>query len=230
MNERRSFAILGGVVILAAGIFLLRRGPAAARPAAARAVTPEATVEAPAPSEPWHSTPAHEAARRARDAKRAEILAAIQRRQAASAASPPKAAAPSSTAAAQAEAEPPPGHYEPSYIRQVFRDDMFPIMKECYASALKRQPKLAGKLVMKFAIVGDPQVGGVVEDAEFAPESDLQDDEMQTCVRESLSALTFDKPPEGGGRVTVTYPVLFSPDDEEEVNRREALADAGRAP
>jgi rRNA maturation protein Nop10 len=228
MNERRSFAVLGGVVILTAGIFLLRRGPAAVEPAAPRKGTPEPSVEAPASSEAWHSTPAHDAARKARDEKRAEILAAIQRRRAASAPLLQKAAASASTAAA--EDEPPRGHYEASYIRQVFREDMFPIMKQCYDSALKRRPTLGGKLVLKFAIVGDPQVGGVVEDAEFAGESDLQDDEMQTCVRESLLALTFDKPPEGGGKVTVTYPILFSPDDEEEVARREAAADGGGAP
>jgi hypothetical protein len=89
-------------------------------------------------------------------------------------------------------------------------------VKKCYESALQRSPKLGGRLVMTFKIVGDPSVGGVVEDAGFDDESTLKDDEMATCVRESLMTVTFDKPPSGGGFVTVKYPILFSPDDEEE--------------
>jgi hypothetical protein len=228
MNQRRSLAVLGGVMLLVAGFFLLRRGPAAAARPAPPAVTAEPHVEAPARAEAWESTPAHAAARKARDAKRAEILEAIKRRQAAENPAPPPAPAPSSTAAAGDE--PPPGRMDPEYIRHVFREDMFPLMRQCYDATLKRRPTLGGRLVLKFAIVGDATVGGVVEDGRIAEESDLKDDEMQTCVRESLMSLTFDKPPEGGGKVTVTYPILFSPDDEEEVNRREAAADGGRAP
>jgi hypothetical protein len=98
---------------------------------------------------------------------------------------------------------------------------MFPLLRQCYENALAQRPELAGKLVLTFTIVGDPSVGGVVEDADFDEESDLQDPEMETCVRESLMTLIFDKPPDGGGFVTVKYPVLFSPDDED------AGADAG---
>ena len=92
---------------------------------------------------------------------------------------------------------------------------MFPLLRQCYDSALKTKPTLAGRLVLKFAIVGDARVGGVVESAEIAEESDVKDDEMRLCVRESLMTLTFDKPPSGGGLVTVTYPILFSPGPEE---------------
>ena len=167
------------------------------------------TTEAPLP-------PANDRAeaRQARDGMRTEIMAALRRRDAgpAAKASPSPRSAPA--------AVPPPreeesrGSYEPSYIQEVFHKDMFPFLKGCYADALRRQPKLAGKLVLAFTIAGDPQVGGIVEDADFAEESDLKDQEMETCVRESLMTLTFDKPPAGGGFVTVKYPVLFSPDDE----------------
>jgi hypothetical protein len=213
MNERRNLAILGGAALLAGAFLLLRRGPAAAQPSVPSA-TPHAAAEAttapPSPDEARRLEAAHAAARKARDEKRAEILAALQRKNAASA----PARTPSSAPPA-ADAEPPHGHYDPEYIRKVFREDMFPLMKQCYESALKAHPTLGGRLALKFAIVGDPQVGGVVEDADFTEDSDLKDDEMRTCVRESLMALTFDKPPSGGGKVTVTYPVLFSPGDEE---------------
>ena len=106
------------------------------------------------------------------------------------------------------------GTYEPEYIQQVVREDMFPLLQQCYGDALLRQPKLGGRLVFTFTIVGDASVGGVVEDADFADESDIKDDEMRTCTRESMMTLTFDKPPSGGGYVTVTYPVLFAPGDD----------------
>jgi hypothetical protein len=148
---------------------------------------------------------------------RNEILAALRRRSEASRPAPAAQTAPvrpAASATPAGEDDAPPGHYEPSYIQQHFRAEMFPLLKQCYESALKRQPALGGKLVLSFAIVGDPQVGGIVEDADFAEESDLKDAEMETCVRESLMTLTFDKPPEGGGKVTVKYPILFAPGDE----------------
>jgi hypothetical protein len=164
-------------------------------------------------------------ARQTRDAMREQILEAIRRRAAASPTTPAVAthttAAPApAPAPAPAGEEPPHGHYDPEYIRASFRQDMFPLLRSCYGDALLRQPKLAGNLVLKFAIVGDPSVGGVVEDADFAEESDIQEDEMRTCVRESLMSLTLDKPPEGGGKVTVTYPIAFAPGDDGEGDRR----------
>jgi hypothetical protein len=219
MNERRNLAILGGAALVAGALLLLRRGPAAAHPPVPvpDAVPPaaEATAASPSPDEARHLDAAHEAARKARDEKRAQILAALQRKSAASAHASARAPA---NAPPAAGAEPPHGHYDPEYIRHVFREDMFPIMKQCYESALKSHPTLGGRLALKFSIVGDSQVGGVVEDADFTEDSDLKDDEMRTCVRESLMALTFDKPPSGGGKVTVTYPVLFSPGDDEEAD------------
>jgi hypothetical protein len=121
--------------------------------------------------------------------------------------------------ARKAEAKPAPrddgdrprGHYDAEYIRANFREDMFPLIKSCYEGALKRKPELAGKLVLGFTIVGDQDVGGVVEDADIEDDSTLKDDDMETCVRESLMTLTFDKPPGGGGYVTVRYPLAFSP-------------------
>lgn len=152
--------------------------------------------------------------RQDRDALRAQILEALRRRDAGLPPTRPSAPSVAPPAAAPAS-EPPRGHYEPSYIQEVFREEMFPLLRKCYEGALLQQPKLGGRLVLSFSIVGDPSVGGVVEDADIAEESSLQDEEMRTCVRESLMTLTFDKPPSGGGYVTVKYPVEFSPDDEE---------------
>jgi len=99
------------------------------------------------------------------------------------------------------------------YIRDRVHEDLFPLARECYSAALARKPKLAGKLVVNFTIVGDTRVGGVVDSAEIDPTSNLVDQEMSTCVKESMMSVAFDAPPEGRSLVTVTYPIEFSPDD-----------------
>ncbi len=208
MNGDRRLVLVLGLLLLAA-VFLYRRRAGAPPPAA----HPPAAASQAAPPVP----PADRAeARRARDAMRAEILDALRRRDAGPRAAPspsPPAAAAAAPAKAKKDDDEPDGRYDPSYIQEVFHRDMFPFLKGCYADALRRKPKLAGRLVLSFKIVGDSQVGGVIEDAAFADDSDLKDPEMETCVRESLLSITFDKPPEGGGFVKVTYPVLFSPDE-----------------
>jgi hypothetical protein len=223
-DDRRFYALVGGLVLLVlAGVVLryrrMQEAPAH-RPATATShpkAEPEAAEPAPAPTPAAMpddaQARAHAEARRARDAMRADILAALRRRDAGAPVA--QASTTPENAAAAPGGEPPRGRYDPSYIQEHFREDMFPILRQCYGAALKRQPALHGRLVLKFSIVGDPQVGGVVEDASIDDESDLKDTEMETCARESLMALTFDKPPTGGGLVTVTYPVLFAPGEEE---------------
>lgn len=208
-----------GVGIAALGLLAAAgwwsRSPPPARPTATtRAVEPSAAVApAPAPTPTISSQ-----ARQARDEMRAQILDSLRKRDAG--APPPPATAPVARRGEPATPPAAPGHYETSYIREHFREDMFPFLHQCYEAALRRQPALGGNLVLAFSIVGDPSVGGVVEEADFAEESDIQDEEMRTCVRESLMTLTFDKPPTGGGYVTVKYPIAFAPggdggDDEE---------------
>jgi RNA polymerase sigma factor (sigma-70 family) len=179
--------------------------PAAKAPRAALAAGEAPVAAAPAPIASARS-------RQARDEMRGQILEALRRRDAGAGIAPAQAPTAARPAASPA-AEPPRGHYEVSYIREHFREDMFPLLHQCYEDTLRRHPTLGGRLVLTFSIVGDPAVGGIVEDADFAEESSIQDDEMRTCVRESLMTLTFDKPPTGGGYVTVKYPIEFAPDE-----------------
>jgi hypothetical protein len=218
---RRAGVVIGGAALVALGgavLFGFRSGAPGHRPA--RSPVSQETSHAPTVSGLTASASASSAAeaRRRRDAMREQILEALRRRGAASSDPPaPAAAAPARSArAAGAPDGESVGRYDPDYIRTHFREDMFPLMRSCYESALVRAPKLRGRLVLSFRIVGDPEVGGVVDEADFTEESDLEDADMETCVRESLMTLTFDKPPSGGGFVTVRYPVMFSPGDDEE--------------
>jgi hypothetical protein len=104
---------------------------------------------------------------------------------------------------------------DPDYIRTRVHEDLFPLARDCYADALKRKPALSGKLVVWFRIIGDRKVGGVVDEARLTDETTLDDAEMQTCVRESMMAVSFDAPPEDR-EITVIYPIVFSPEDDQD--------------
>jgi hypothetical protein len=103
---------------------------------------------------------------------------------------------------------------DPQYLRDVMHSDFFPLAKDCYVTALKKQPQLGGRIVMHFEILGDRKIGGVVDEAKFLEGTTIDDPEFQTCVRESMMSVSFAAPPEDGS-LTVTFPILFSPDEPE---------------
>ncbi|MDB4940584.1 MAG: hypothetical protein JWP97_118 [Labilithrix sp.] len=99
---------------------------------------------------------------------------------------------------------------DPAYIQEVVRTEFFPMAKACYEELLSRKDA-GGRVAMKFTIVADEKLGGIVEDASADPDGGVADERMSTCMRESLSTLAF-RPPAHGGTVTVEYPIEFSND------------------
>jgi hypothetical protein len=102
------------------------------------------------------------------------------------------------------------------YLDQRIREDFYPMGLACYMGALDRKPHLRGQIVVDFMIVGDKKVGGIVDQAEINARSDIDDEELKTCIRESMLSMVF-APPDDNGWVTVTYPFVFSPDDDDSV-------------
>lgn len=98
------------------------------------------------------------------------------------------------------------------YIQQVIREDFFPMAKGCYEDLLHKNDAAGGKVFAKFKIVGDEKVGGILDEVEIETEGGLGDEKFVTCMRESLSSIAFEAPPKKGW-VTVTYPILMTPDD-----------------
>ncbi len=217
MNQWRTFVVLGGVAVLVlAGVLWFRRAPGAAPRSAASAARAERAAEARSDEAEAEARAARAEARRARDAMRAEILAALRRRDAgaAPAALPKSATQPAKAVSPPAEEEPPHGHYEASYIQEHFRAEMFPMLKQCYEGALARKPALAGKLVLSFSIVGDPQVGGIVEDADFRGRQRSQGRRHGDVRARVPDDAHLRQAPTGGGKVTVRYPIAFAPGEQ----------------
>ena len=98
------------------------------------------------------------------------------------------------------------------YIRQVVREQFFPVAGSCYEELLARKPDAEGVVVLYLSIIGNDELGGVVEHVEVRDEgTTLTDADFVICVRESMYTTTFDAPPAGQNSITVTYPLSFAP-------------------
>ncbi len=111
------------------------------------------------------------------------------------------------------------GRLPPETIRQVVREQ-FGRFRQCYEAGLSRDPKLTGKIVVRFVIGRDGTVSNAAPsplpaspelppNAPEVPETSMPDDEVTKCVVDAFKDLEFPKPQ--GGIVTVVYPIVFSP-------------------
>ena len=70
----------------------------------------------------------------------------------------------------------------------------------CYDTARKRDPKLAGKVIINFAIDSEGMVG---ETSQGMQDEQLEDPELVTCVSEVIKNIRFASSP--GGKTTRAY-------------------------
>ena len=95
------------------------------------------------------------------------------------------------------------GSLDPSAIAKVVKSRLTAV-KECYERELKRNPQLAGKVVIRFTIEEDGRVAAVTVE-----ESTLGDPAVGSCIVSRFERFRFPKPE--GGAVTVSYPFIFTP-------------------
>jgi hypothetical protein len=95
------------------------------------------------------------------------------------------------------------GNLPPLVIRQVVRAS-YGVFRGCYERGLMKNPKLAGRVTVRFVIQGDGSVGDVTNGG-----SDLPDEEVVQCVVQGFRGLRFPAP--RGGIVTVQYPIMLQP-------------------
>ncbi|MFL5319866.1 MAG: adventurous gliding motility protein GltG [Myxococcaceae bacterium] len=95
------------------------------------------------------------------------------------------------------------GSLDKELIRQVIKRNINQI-RYCYESQLTRNPKLSGKVSVKFVI----SASGTVAQSQVA-QSTAGNAELETCVAGRVRTWVFPKP-KGGGVVIVTYPFVFT--------------------
>lgn len=102
------------------------------------------------------------------------------------------------------------------YLRDVVKTDFVPLAKQCYEQLLERKKNAGGTVTFAIKIAGDEKVGGVIDEIEVTADGGIDDPELVTCMRESFLSLTFRPPPKGSTYLTVTYPIVLAPGDDEE--------------
>ena len=84
------------------------------------------------------------------------------------------------------------------------------LLGQCYDLGRAEDPALAGTLAVRFTIVGEPNVGGLLERVEIADENtSITQQTIRDCVTQQLYALELDPPPDGvtvERQVTLKFP------------------------
>ena len=101
-----------------------------------------------------------------------------------------------------------------AYLTRVMSQELMPLADECYELARAQRPELAGMLLLDVEILGDEEIGGVIDSVEPGAANEIVDPGLLECVRESLLATPL-PPPELGGRDQISLSMRFSPDEAE---------------
>jgi Ca-activated chloride channel family protein len=95
------------------------------------------------------------------------------------------------------------GRLDVVLIRDTVREH-YDVVRQCYESGLARNPRLGGRITMRFAIERDGTTSGVV-----VSDNELADCAAVECVRAVIAEISF--PPPEGGTVIVQYPIMLEP-------------------
>ena len=96
------------------------------------------------------------------------------------------------------------GALDKSLIDAVIRRHLNQI-KYCYSRELTKNPKLGGKIVVKFVIAKDGTVSSAVKKS-----STMNSPAVESCINGRFMRFKFPEP-KGGGIVIVSYPFIFAP-------------------
>jgi hypothetical protein len=94
------------------------------------------------------------------------------------------------------------GRLPPEVIQRIVRAN-FGRLRGCYQALLRRSPNEQGRVTARFVIKRDGSVGTTTLTSEIAS------DAFKTCIVRGFKAMTYPVPE--GGVVTVSYPVVFTP-------------------
>lgn len=93
---------------------------------------------------------------------------------------------------------------------QAVNDDLLPLAEECYEEALAEHPDLRGMADLEISILGDEDLGGIVESLELGEGNEIDDPGFSECLRETLLSTIFPAPADGGQR-DVRLTLRFEP-------------------
>ncbi|MEM7152189.1 MAG: hypothetical protein AAF799_05065 [Myxococcota bacterium] len=94
------------------------------------------------------------------------------------------------------------------YLKEVLDEELMPLTHECIQMAREARPDLAGMLVVDLSIIGDDELGGVVDTVGSGSNNEVLDPDLLECVSESILSITLPPPPQGGrDAIALSMPV-----------------------
>lgn len=81
---------------------------------------------------------------------------------------------------------------------KALNQQFLPLADECIEQARERKPELRGMLSISLDLVADPELGAVIDGAEYPANNEVHEDELLDCIRETALATTLPPPPAGG--------------------------------
>lgn len=203
MRARRLAMGLLGLALVTAGVVAWRWRAGAARPrqpgpataTSSAATTPRhgETPSPPPPAPPAAGAPAPPL-RRLAPAERSALQLRLATARAARAAGQPRTPPPATAPA------PLPSQLDPDALLAGVMP-ILPLLQECYASASAQRPLPGGKLSVTMRLLGEPEVGTLVDDATIGGDPALlADAELTECLRETM--LSIELPPTAEGTET----------------------------
>ena len=92
-------------------------------------------------------------------------------------------------------------------MADLLSNDFGPLADECFAAAKERNPELGGMADIRFTVVADEDVGGVVETAEAGDGNEIEDPGFVECMQETMLSTIFPPPTDNGRRdIKLTMP------------------------
>ena len=115
------------------------------------------------------------------------------------------------------------GRLPPEVIQRIVRQN-FGRFRLCYENGLRTNPKLEGRVTVKFEI----NKLGAVSSVSVAKDTTMPDKGVSACIERAFHGLSFPQPE--GGKVVVVYPIQFAPGDSTPAPAVKAPAVATPAP
>jgi len=97
------------------------------------------------------------------------------------------------------------GRLPPEQIQHIIRE-RYGDFRKCYEGGLASNPDLRGRVTIRFVIERDGHVS-----TSYVQDNEIPDCRVAQCIRSEMAKSVFPKP-DGGGIITVVYPMMFAPD------------------
>jgi len=102
------------------------------------------------------------------------------------------------------------GNLNREYVRNQTME-LVPLIRECYQFALEDVPDVDGRIDIEVSLIGDPELGGLIENSKVVGGDFSEDSDFAECLRETMYALDLPAPEDGGSRV-FKIPFRFRPE------------------